>query len=464
METTVKALSNVRDQAPAIVITGRPKLSVSVDADLVYKNEKFFGTLMNETRLLDSVLSKENPQRQQAAQFETAMSDELKKLKQQQFVDRTRRQQLRNDCEELRILAEQLRLAAITKELDEHIVERHRNRQLAKDAKVKGNERAEAQRLQKLAQEQERELLKKQEQIRFRESLSSQIEQTQLRRKHQCVKTAAEREESIVIQRRIEEEDKAEQLQMLRIKQKNLQCHLEHMKQKHEYKEREKALSAEMAAKLEQEQAQRAQQKDEIEAARRAAQLKQEQISLKIGKQVQEIENVKRQRDNLLLDLLQAEYKAKDDERHRQQLEQEQLERLRARQELERYRACMRERSLEDARLRQQQIVERTQETVESQEIEEIAKERTRRREHGALLLSMIEENNRKRAEAAAENVQFFDMKAKSEAELQHRIEEERLKMLSSVPAEVLQYLPKHALSQADRKRFNIRSKTEILQ
>jgi len=160
-----------------------------------------------------------------------------------------------------------------------------------------------------------------------------------------------------------------------------------------------------------------------------------------------------------LLDLLQAEYKAKDDERYRQQLEQEQLERRRARQELERYRIEMTERNLEQARLRQKEMVERTPDCTDNQEILEISKERQRRKQHGALLLSMIEDNNRKRAEAAAENVQFFDMKAKSEAELQNRIQEERVKMLSSVPASVLKYLPKQALSNSDREHFNIQTK-----
>lgn len=163
-----------------------------------------------------------------------------------------------------------------------------------------------------------------------------------------------------------------------------------------------------------------------------------------------------------MLDLLQAEYKAKDDERFRQQLEQEQLERRRARQELDRYRADMRERSLEEARLRQIQIVERNHDSIDKQEILEISKERERRKQHGALLLSMIEENNRKRAEAAAENVQFFDMKAKTDAELQNRIQEERLQMLGSVPSSVLQYLPKQVLSDSDRERFNIHTKAAI--
>lgn len=54
-----------------------------------------------------------------------------------------------------------------------------------------------------------------------------------------------------------------------------------------------------------------------------------------------------------MLDLLEAEYKAKDDEHFRQQLEQEQVKRQRAREELERYRMEVEQRNMEEALLRQ---------------------------------------------------------------------------------------------------------------
>ncbi|KAL7727339.1 hypothetical protein ACLKA6_008621 [Drosophila palustris] len=459
METPAWALSNASDALPAIRITGRPKGLVIVDEDLFFKNDKFFCDMINERQQLNTELSRENPLRQHVAHTEAAMSEELKKLKHQEYVDRKRRQRLRNDCEELRELAEQLRLAAITRDLEEHMAERNRRRQLAKDAKAKGFERAEAERLQQLAKEQEEERLKQERQIKLRESLSSQIEETRQRRQKQCVLTAAEREERIAIQKKIEEEDRAEQLELARLKQRKLQSQLEFIEKEREYKELQRAQSNEDIAKIFKKQSEMDQQRQMLEAAKREARRKQEKISLQIGNQVLEIENRKRQRHNLLLDLLQAEYKAKDDERFRQQLEQEQLERRRARQELERYRADMTQRNLEQARLRHKQIVERTQDCTEDKDILEISKERERRKQHGALLLSMIEDNNRKRAEAAAENVQFFDMKAKTDAELQYRIQEERLQMLGSVPASVLQYLPKTVLSDSDRERFNIQSK-----
>lgn len=161
-----------------------------------------------------------------------------------------------------------------------------------------------------------------------------------------------------------------------------------------------------------------------------------------------------------MLDLLQAEYKAKDDERYRQQLQQEQLERQRARQELERYRAEAFERNMENARKKKEQALNKNLIISDMPEISEPEMQtRRQRKEHGALLLSMIEDNNRKRAESAAEHIKFFNLKAKSDAERQERIEEERLQMLSSVPTSVLKYLPKQVLSEADRKYFNVQEK-----
>lgn len=162
-----------------------------------------------------------------------------------------------------------------------------------------------------------------------------------------------------------------------------------------------------------------------------------------------------------MLDLLEAEYKAKDDEHFRQQLEQEQVKRQRAREELERYRMEVAQRNMEEALLRHKQIMEKNTDHANIQNVDEIGlQERQKRREYGSHLLSMIEENNRKRADAAAENLKFFEMKAKTEAELQRQIEEERREMLSSVPASVLHYLPKQTLSHSDREYFNVKSKT----
>ncbi|EDV91376.1 meiosis-specific nuclear structural protein 1 [Drosophila grimshawi] len=461
MTAVIRRYMEARDATPAIHITGRPKFNVEVDEKFMYQRAKYYCATTNEMDLRSTEMSKDNSLRQRAAFVEETMSDELKKLKHKEFIDRKRRQQLRNDCEELREIAEQLRLAAITKDLDDSIVEMNKHRQLAKNAQMLEFQRVEAERQQQLASQVEQELHKKEQQKELLASLSTQIEETRNRRQQQYVQSLTEREELIAMQRQIEEEDRLQQLELERQKQKKRNDMIKLIEQQREYKELQRAQSNEDIAKVLQNQSEMLEQQDRIDQARLAAQRKQEQISLRIGQQVFEIEDRKRQRDNLLLDLLQAEYKAKDDERYRQQLEQEQLERRRAREELERYRAEVAERDMEQARLKLANAVHQNVDCTTMQEIKERElQERLRRKEHGALLLSMIEENHRKRADAAAENMKFFETKAKSEAELQQRIREERLEMLGSVPPSVLKYLPKHVLSESDRKYFNIDNKT----
>ncbi|XP_017967563.1 meiosis-specific nuclear structural protein 1 [Drosophila navojoa] len=457
MATMSGIWAHPRDAQPVVFATKAHKRFVPIDENKLYRTEKHFCKTLVETDQIKKVQAMENRRLPQTVNADVLLTDELKQLKRQEFVDRKRRQQLRNDCEELRQLAEHLRLAAITKDLEEHMREINRSRQLANHVKLQGLQRAEAERQQQLAMEQEKELRKKKKQEELRKTLISQVEERQKCRQGQYVQTLAEREVRMAIQQQIEEEDKELQLELQRLKIKKRDDIIQFIEEKRKYEALQKAKLNEDTLKAFEIQLEEAKHREEMEKARLEAIRKQQEISSRIGQQVLEVENRKRQRDNVLLDLLQAEYKAKDDERYRQQLQQEQLERQRTRQELERYRAEAYERHLEAVRKKKEQAVDKDSFSIDIHACgdNEILI-RQQRKEHGALLLSMIEENNRKRAEEAAENIRFFNLKAKSDAERQALIEEERLRMLSSVPTEVLKYLPKQVLSESDRKYFNV--------
>jgi len=156
------------------------------------------------------------------------------------------------------------------------------------------------------------------------------------------------------------------------------------------------------------------------------------------------------------LDLLEAEYTAKSDERFRQQMQQEQMSRRRTREELDRYRQEVELRKMAQMQLKRAEMATRQQEApdMSNQDTEKQLEDYRKRRDHGATLLAMIEDNQRKRAEATAESVQYFDAKAKADAEQQERIKQERLAMLGQVPASVLRYLPKHVFTSTDREHF----------
>ncbi|KAH8284187.1 hypothetical protein KR054_012073 [Drosophila jambulina] len=382
----------------------------------------------------------------------TAMSHEMQKLKHAEFVEKKRRQQLRQDCEELRELAEQLRLAAISKQIADDLAERERSRQLAVQAEA---QEVSKERCLLEAKRREEEVARKEQQRRLRESLVSQMEENRLRRQRQHAQGMNDRELSQARQKQIQEEDRAIQLELEQRKLQKRHAMLQSIEENKQHREWERAQNLQELEKLLEKQSQMEDRKLQLDLERMERQRKKQEISMQLGEQVHQIEKQKRHRDNLLQDLLEAEYLAKSDERFRQQIQQEQMSRCRTKLEMDRYRLELEHRKMEEMQQKRMEIETRQQDVSDTHlETEKQLENYRRRREHGATLLAMMEDNQRKRAEATAETVQYFDMKAKADAELQERIKQERLLMLRQVPASVLRYLPKHVLTSTDREHF----------
>ncbi|XP_026831571.1 trichohyalin isoform X2 [Drosophila erecta] len=397
-------------------------------------------------------LSKVNPTTRDFIE-KAAITQEMQELKRAEFVENKRRQQLRRDCEELRDLAEQLRLAVISRDIAENLEERKRRRQL--DIKLEAEEVSQERCLLK-AQEHEKEVALKEEQRRLRASLAEQMEEHRRRRQQEHAQVMNDRELSLLMQKKIQEEDRAQEVEAQRKKLQKRQDMLQSIKENQELREWQRAQYNQELGDLVQSQSEMERRKLQLEAEREEVLRKKQEISIRLGQQVLEIENKKRHRDNLLLDLLEAEYTAKSDERYRQKMQQEQMSRRRTRQELDRYRQEVEHRKMAQMQLRRAEMATRQEEAPDTtnQESEKQLEEYRRRRAHGASLLAMIEDNQRKRAQATAENVQYFDTKAKIDAEQEERIKHERLAMLSQVPSSVLRYLPKHVLNSTDREHF----------
>ncbi|KAH8356097.1 meiosis-specific nuclear structural protein 1 [Drosophila serrata] len=382
----------------------------------------------------------------------TAMTHEMQQLKNAEFVEKKRRQQLRQDCEELRDLAEQLRLAAISKQIADDLAERSRIRQLAvqDEAKEVSEDRCLFE-----AKRREAEVARKEQQRCLRESLVSQMEENRLRRQRQHAQGMNDREQSQAKQKQIQEEDRAIQLELEERKVQKRRDMLRSIEENKQQREWERAHNLQELGKLLEKQSEIEDRKLLLEEVRLQAQRKKQEISDRLGEQVLQIENQKRYRENLLQDLLEAEYIAKSDERFRQQIQQEQMSRRRSKLEMDRYRLELEHRKMEEMQLKRTEIETRHQEVSGTNlEAEKQLESYRRRRAHGASLLAMMDDNQRKRAEATAETVKYFDMKAKSDAELKDRIRRERLLMLGQVPASVLRYLPNHVLTSTDREHF----------
>ncbi|KAH8354462.1 hypothetical protein KR084_011524 [Drosophila pseudotakahashii] len=441
---------------PGIFNIGEPQFKVpqSLRMEHDFYNSRLFQKMQHDLEKVNRSLelSKQNPMTRDFIE-KAAMTQEMQAIKHAEFVEKKRRQQLRRDCEELRDLAEQLRLAAISKELAENLEERKRQRQMT--VRVEAQEVADERCLME-AREREKEAALKEEQRRLRETLAGQMEENRRRRQQEHAQVMNDRELSLLRQKQIQEEDRAQQLEAERKKLQKRQDMLQSIKENQEHREWQRAQNNYELGDLAQTQTEMDRRKLQLEEERQEVQRKKQEISIRLGQQVLEMETKKRHRDNLLLDLLEAEYTAKSDERFRQQMQQEQVSRRRTRQELDRYRQEVEHRKMAQMQLKRAEMATRQEEApdMSNQETERQLEDYRRRRAHGATLLAMIEDNQRKRAEATAENVQYFDAKAKTDAEQQERIKQERLTMLGQVPASVLRYLPKHVLTATDREHF----------
>ncbi|XP_030371193.1 meiosis-specific nuclear structural protein 1 [Scaptodrosophila lebanonensis] len=387
-----------------------------------------------------------------------AMCNELRQLKHDEIIERKRRIQLRQDCHELRELAEQLRVAHINKDIAESMELGEKRRHAEKLERAESAKCAEKERLKILAMEREKEMKRKEEQQKLYATLSNQVDETKRRLQMERQEKIADREQRLTLQQIIEEE-KAEQLKAQQRKIENRKEMLQYIEEQNRNKERQRALEREDFQTAELSKLIYDERKAKIKTEMLEAQRKHQAISMRIGQQVYEIESQKRQRDRVLTDLLQEEYKARQDARFRQQLEQQQEDRMRVRKELERYRHELMQRNLEKERLKREEIAASKLESYDVMEAKRIEDEKAKyqeRKKYGNMLLSMMEENQRRRAEDTAENVQIFDMLAKAEEERQTCIQEERLRMLGSVPQSVLRYLPKNALTKADREQIVI--------
>ncbi|XP_003736577.2 trichohyalin isoform X1 [Drosophila pseudoobscura] len=452
---------SANDELPAIFICGKPKFIVPGE---VPKAHDFHSRIYASNMMADLddlkrsvALSKENPIHRE--NFEKrAISQELMEMKRAEFVEMKRRQQLRNDSEALRMLEEQLRSAAIAKDLSERMSEQCRSRALAVRAKAMGQERA-ALELMELAQEDDKILAQKEEQRKLRESLARQIEENRLRRQQEAAEKFSQRELNNARQKQIEEEDRVEQEERNRQKALDRLKTLQFMQEKKEYRDMEKARAREELKKLLQTQSEVEDRKNKLEEDRVQLMRKHEEISTRIGQQLFQVENAKQIRDIQLLDLLEAEYKAKADLRFRQEVQEKTMSRDRTKQEMDLYRMEMQQRKMDELQMKRDEISARKQELPnqnEETEREEQLEAYRKRKAHGAMLLSMIEDNHVRRAEATAEHLQYFNLKKKSDDE-RHALEEsERLRMLSAVPKTVLPYLPKNVLSKAEHEYFGL--------
>lgn len=202
------------------------RCTIPADADrkVDTSNNLFIETVMEQERRVKDLraqeiqMTAENP-RIRAQQETTDISIELKAQKVEDFLDKKRRQQLRQNNLDLRQLEKQLKAAFISKQLAEQKVstDKLKEEQMKKKRLDDVEFDAEQKRCKEaLVETEKKELKKKQE---FRNILLGQMEESQQRRKIEYTQVLKERDEMQKLLQKYKAEHEAELLEMERRKE-----------------------------------------------------------------------------------------------------------------------------------------------------------------------------------------------------------------------------------------------------
>ncbi|XP_053945217.1 meiosis-specific nuclear structural protein 1 [Anastrepha ludens] len=446
--------------------TFRCRIPVDADRNVDKVNNLFIETVMEQERRVKDLraqevqMTAENP-RIRAQQETTDISIELKAQKVQDFLDKKKRQQLRQNNSELRQLEKQLKAAFISKQLAEQRIATEKLKEEQMKLKRLENIEFEKERLRCKEDliESERNELKKKEEIR--NILLSQMAETQQRRKDEYTEVLKEKDEMQKLLQKYKVEHDTELLELERRKQ-NAKEEMEEFKRKQEeWKLAQISEKVDEAERFQEMIKEREEKNLQTKLERQMQLQKRAELSDRIGQHLFEVENEKRKRENLLLDLLVEERNTNEDIRYKQNLEKQYNDRIQMRVEFERYRNDQERRKLErekneDAIF----LAEMRKQLAERDKLDQLADEKRRLKikEHGRAIQEMIELRRQKRATDAAEDIKWHEYLINEERKRMEMVEKERLQMLKNAPADVLRYLPSGVLKDTDRKVLGISS------
>lgn len=267
---------------------GKAKFKVpqSVRLEREFTSSRLFQEMQHDLDKINRSLEHSKEMTRDAIE-KAVMTHEMQQLKHAEFVEKKRRQQLRQDCEELRDLAEQLRLAAISKQIADDLAERKRIRQLA--VQVEAQEVSEERCLLE-AKQREEEAARKEKQRCLRESLVSQMEENRLRRQQEHAQGMNDRELSQAKQKQIQDEDRALQIELEQRKVQKRHDMMQSIEENKQQREWERAQNLQELGKLLQKQEEIENRKLQLEEERLEVQRKKQEISIHLGEQVLQIE------------------------------------------------------------------------------------------------------------------------------------------------------------------------------
>ncbi|CAD7084507.1 unnamed protein product [Hermetia illucens] len=385
---------------------------------------------------------------------ESKLAMELVDNKRRNFIEQKRRQQLRENNEELRQLEMKLRAAYTGKALAAQIAEREAIRQQEKLLCEQENNLLEAARIKDAEYRQMQLEEERKRKKHFREEMIEQIAERATERAKKYEEFLKEKKILDEISRKLIEEEmaelkeKAERQTQFRKDIQDFLCMQKSWREQHkQITDDEDVKLAEFLKKREAELAAREREKQEMK-------LKRQEISDRIGNEVAALYNAKMKRQELIENLLVAEYSQRVDEEQRKKLEKQLRERIQVRLQLAEQKAdnlrrkfCQQE---EDRIFREEQM----QLLAERDKLELLSNEKRRRKilEHRKEIQNCLDEKKKRRAEEVALLVKQRDDDFAEENRMRQLIEEERILMLKEHATELMGFLPPGILRESDRE------------
>ncbi|CAD6994520.1 meiosis-specific nuclear structural protein 1 [Ceratitis capitata] len=442
----------------------RCTIPAEADRKVDVANNLFIETVMEQERRVKDLraeeiqMTAENP-RIRAQQQTKDISIELKSQKVEEFLDKKRRQQLRQNNMELRQLEKQLKAAFISKQLVEQKVatdklkeEQMKNKRLEDEEFEKEQRRCK----EALMEQEKNEAKKKQE---FRKILLGQMEASQQKKKDEYTEVLKERDEMQKLLRKYKADHEAELLDLEQRKENAKKEMEEFRRLQKELKQSEMTQKMDEVDRFQKMMKEREELNLKIKMERDMQAQKRAELSDRIGQQLYQVESDKRKRENLLLDLLVEERNTNEDIKYKQNLEKQWNDRIQMRLEFERYREERERRKLEQEQNEDAVfLAEMHKQLAERDKLDQLADEKRRRKikEHGRAIQEMIELRRRQRAMDAAEDIKWHEYLLNEERKQTEMVENERLEMLKNAPVDVLRYLPSGVIKDSDRKTLGL--------
>lgn len=380
----------------------------------------FHKYLRDEERRVDELdtMNNEGKLHKGPQKAESDICKDLKEYKEQDLLEEKRRQKLRNESHELRLLQNQLQSALVSKELDQQnrLLREQKHMELQRKREEDYRWTVECEKSKKaLIEEEEKERQKK---AKIRVLLQEQMNEMKDKRKQDFAAIMKDREQMQKTMKHIQAEEKAEQNLAHRFRDLCRKEMEECVREREIQRQLEKEQNIDDTERLIKYQMERDDSKFRMEEEKKRILAQKIALSDKIGNELAKINEEKKKREGLLLELLEEERKAKEDVKYRQSIEKQLKEREQMRLELEIYRrdlAIQRERQLqeEERQMREDYL----RQMAEQDKLEQLSNEKRRRKviEHNKALREMIEVRRQNRTEEMAARIADFEKDLNSE-------------------------------------------------